>query len=358
MTLLIIYISVALGFSFLCSIAEAVILSVTSAHIALMEEQGSGAGRLLKQHKEDINRPLAAILTLNTIAHTVGAAGAGAQAAAVFGDVYVAIASAILTLLILVFSEIIPKTLGAHYWRQLAPATAYGLTGLIWLLYPFVKLSEWLTRGLTAEPTLNGFSREEFKVMAKISAQEGELKRHESRIMQNLLLMRETKARDVMTPRPVIFSLSETLSVGDYFEHHRHQRFSRIPIYNVARDKPTGFVLRADLLQAQAEGNQELPLRRFRRELPGLLAELSLSQAYDELMRHRAHIMLAVDEYGSTQGLLTLEDVLETLLGLEIVDEGDRVTNMQRLARQLWKRRARQMGLDLQHHGDNSNPPT
>ena len=348
MTLLITYVLIALVFSFLCSIAEAVILSVTPAHIALLEEQGHSAGRRLQRHKAEINRPLAAILTLNTIAHTVGAAGAGAQAAAVFGDPYVGVASAVLTLLILIFSEIIPKTLGAHYWRPLAPATAYGLTLLIWALYPLVRLSEWMTGHLTAQPTLNGFSREEFAAMAKVSAAEGELKRRESRILQNLLLMRDTRVKDAMTPRPVMFTLADGLDVGGYFARHGQQSFSRIPVYGADAERPNGFVLRSDLLYQQARGNSEAPLRRFRRELPAVLDELSLSQALDELLHRHAHIALVVDEYGATKGLLTLEDVLETLLGLEIIDEGDRVADMQRLARQLWKRRAKAMGIDVQ----------
>ena len=162
MILLITYVTIALLFSFLCSIAEAVILSVSPAHIALLEKEGKPSGKIMRLLKKDISKPLAAILTLNTITHTMGAAGAGAQAAIVFGNAYVGIASAILTLLILIFSEIIPKTLGAHYWRQLTSVTAYGLRGLVWVLYPFVKISEWITRGMTSGPNLSGFSREEF----------------------------------------------------------------------------------------------------------------------------------------------------------------------------------------------------
>lgn len=172
MLLLFLYVMIALGFSFLCSIAEAVLLSVTTPYITLLQQQGNKAGELLGQLKADINSPLAAILTLNTVAHTIGAAGAGAQAASVFGSAYVGVASAVLTLLILVFSEIIPKTLGAHYWKQLAPLTAYALLGLVRLLYPFVKLSEVLTRGLTHGPGLTGFNREELSAMAELSASE------------------------------------------------------------------------------------------------------------------------------------------------------------------------------------------
>ncbi len=347
MFLLITYILIALVFSFLCSIAEAVLLSVNSAYIALLVKEGKKAGAQLNALKSDINKPLAAILTLNTIAHTVGAAGAGAQAAKVFGNNYVGIASAVLTLLILVFSEIIPKTLGAHYWRQLAPVTAYALKGLVLLLYPFVKLSELLTQGLTHGPTLAGFSRQEFSAMAEVSANEGQLAKFESSILRNLLLLRKTPIADAMTPRTVVFSLSGTLRVEEFFHKYDHIRFSRIPIYTDNRDEVTGFVLRSDLLLAQARGNTDNRLEKYRRELPALLSTMSLSRAFDEFMRHRAHIMLVVDEYGGLKGLLTLEDVIETLLGLEIVDEGDEDVDMQQLARRLWKRRAKEMEIDL-----------
>jgi CBS domain containing-hemolysin-like protein len=348
MLLLFTYVIIALGFSFLCSIAEAVILSVTTPYITLMQQQGRHAGELLGRLKADINSPLAAILTLNTIAHTIGAAGAGAQAAAVFGNAYVGIASAVLTLLILVFSEIIPKTLGAHYWKQLAPATAHALRGLIWLLYPFVKLSEVLTRGLTHGPGLIGFNREELAAMAEISAREGQLQPREIKILKNLLRLRETRVSDAMTPRTVIFSLSEELSVEEFFWKYEDKRFSRIPIYRDDPSQLNGFVLRSDLLLAQARGNTDSKLLTYRRELPALPESVSLSQAFDEFLHQRAHIMIVVDEYGSIEGLLTLEDILETLIGMEIVDEGDAATDMQQHARRLWRRRARDMGLEFE----------
>ncbi len=347
MLLLITYILIALVFSFLCSIAEAVILSVTSAHIALLEKEGKRSGRQLRRLKADINKPLAAILTLNTIAHTVGAAGAGAQAAKVFGSAYVGIASAVLTLLILVFSEIIPKTLGAHYWRQLAPMSAYSLKGLVWLLYPFVKLSEFITKGLTHGPNLTGFSRREFVAMAELSVKEGQLGKQESIIMKNLLRLRKTEIAAAMTPRTVVFSLPETLLVDDFFHNYGQVRFSRIPIYADNKDQVTGFVLRSDLLLAQARGNSDSPLSKYRRSIPALLAKMSLSQAFDEFIRLRAHIILVVDEYGGIKGVLTLEDLIETVLGLEIVDEGDEEVDMQQFARRLWRRRAKEMKLDL-----------
>ena len=241
MTLLIVYIAVALLFSFLCSIAEAVLLSVTTPYIALQEKRHPRTGNILRELKQDINRPLAAILTLNTIAHTVGAAGAGAQAAAVFGNAWVGLVSAILTLLILVFSEIIPKTLGAHYWKALAPATAHGLRYLVLALYPFVLLSVRLTGKLTDETTLTGFSREEFLVMADLSAREGRLAPQESRILKNLLLLRRNPVRDAMTPRTVVFSLPSSMRVQSWFQRYHKSRFSRIPIYAKDRDPVTGF---------------------------------------------------------------------------------------------------------------------
>lgn len=347
MLLLIVYILVALVFSFLCSIAEAVLLSTTSAHIALLEKEGKSSGKLLRKLKADINKPLAAILTLNTIAHTIGAAGAGAQAANVFGSAYVGIASAVLTLLILIFSEIIPKTLGASYWRQLAPSTGYVLRGLVVVFYPFVLLSEFLTRGLTSEPKLIGFSRKEFAAMAELSVKEGQLETQESIIFKNLLRLRKTPIADAMTPRTVVFSLSEEMQVGEFFRKYNQVRFSRIPIYAENRDKVTGFVLRSDLLLAQARGNSDKQLKNYSRDLPVLLASMSLARAFEAFMCNRAHIMLVIDEYGGVKGLLTLEDLLETLLGLEIIDEGDENTDMQQLARKLWRRRAKEMGLDI-----------
>jgi CBS domain containing-hemolysin-like protein len=333
MLLLVVYVSTALGFSFLCSIAEAVILSVNAPYIRVLQQRGRRAGVLLDTLKQDINSPLAAILTLNTIAHTVGAAGAGAQAA---------------KLLILVFSEIIPKTLGAHHWKRLAPLTAYLLRGLIWLLYPFVVLSQALTRGLARGPTLTGFSREELAAMAEISAREGQLEPQEITILTNLLRLRKSRVTDVMTPRTVVFSLDEDLTVEQFFWKYGSQRFSRIPIYSEDPGHLDGFVLRSDLLLAQARGNTDTRLSTYRREMSALPATTPLSRAFDAFLRQRAHIMMVVDEYGSIEGIVTLEDLLETLLGLEIVDESDATIDMQALARRLWRKRARDMGLNIE----------
>ena len=346
MFLLITFVLFALVFSYLCSIAEAVILSVTPAYTVILGKQGRTSGRLLGRLKADIGKPLAAILTLNTIAHTVGAAGAGAQASVVFGSAYLGVASAVLTLLILIFSEIIPKTLGAHHWRKLAPATAHGLRFLIWLLYPFVLLSEKLTGGMVEGATLSGFSRSEFAAMADLSAEEGLLAERESEILKNLMELRKTSARDVMTPRTVVYSLPETTTVQEFFQACGEIRFSRIPVYGDDPDQVNGFVLRADMLLAQARGESGKTLRSYRRELPVLPESVSLARAFTLLLRLDSHIALVVDEYGDLQGILTLEDIFETLLGLEIVDEGDETVDMQELARDQWKRRAEEIGFE------------
>ena len=352
MTLLIVYVAVALIFSFLCSIAEAVLLSVTTAHITVLEQEGRSSGTLLRELKSDINKPLSAILTLNTIAHTVGAVGAGAQAAIVFGSAWVGIASAVLTLMILVFSEIIPKTLGATYWRSLASTTAHSLKFLVWVLYPFVKMSELLTKGLSRNPELEGFSREEFAAMADLGEQEGQLEERESLILKNMFLLHETRVTDVMTPRPVVFSLPESLAVSEYFDSHYDSRFSRIPVYSGDREHLTGFVLKDDLLLAQARNNTANTLAHYRRDLPALLDTTSLSDAFEEILHKRGHIMMIVDEYGGMEGIITMEDILETLLGLEIMDESDKTADMQQHARRMWRKRAQEMGLEIPTEGD------
>ena len=347
MTLLIIYISFALLISFLCSIAEAVLLSVTTAHISVLEQEEKQAGPLLRQLKGDINKPLAAILTLNTIAHTVGAVGAGAQAVLVFGNAWLGVISALMTLMILVFSEIIPKTLGATYWRSLSGITAHGLKLLIRLLYPFVVMSELLTRKLSHENQIEGFSREEFAAMADLGEQEGQLAERESRILKNMFLLHETVVTDVMTPRPVVFSLPESLTVYDYFDKHYDSRFSRIPVYSDHDEQLTGFVLKDDLLLAQARHNTDSTLETYRRDLQTLSDKSSLSDAFDEVLHQRAHIMVIIDEYGGMEGIITMEDILETLLGLEIMDESDKTADMQQYARRMWKKRAETMGISL-----------
>ncbi len=340
MLLLTFYVMLALGVSFLCSIAEAVILSVSSAFISVQEKAGKASGKLLRHLTTDINKPLSAILTLNTIAHTMGAAGAGAQAAAVFGDAYLGLISAILTLLILVFSEIIPKTLGATFWRQLAPVTAYFLKYLVLLLYPFVKMSEKLTQGFKEESPLRGLSRTELSAMAELSAEEGQLASREMNFLQNLLNLHELRIKDAMTHRTAVFALPENMTVQTYFHKHDDSKFSRIPIYEEnEQEKINGFVMKPDLLLAQARGNGNKPLAEYRREMVVLLSNMPLANAFDHFLNQRANMLLVVDEYGGLEGILTMEDLLETLLGINIWDEKDNQVNMKNFAKALARRR-------------------
>jgi CBS domain containing-hemolysin-like protein len=346
MTLLILFIALALGFSFLCSIMEAVLLSVTPQYVARVERSGKGRfGKRLRALRDDVDRPLAAILSLNTIAHTVGAAGAGAQAAAVFGDVYVGLISAALTFLILVFSEIIPKTLGAVHWRGLAPIVVRLIIPTIWVMWPLVKLADGLTALLASGKRGVLVHRDEFIALAEAGPEEGFLHEEESRILKNLLRFRQVRARDIMTPRTVVFALPETMSVSEALETHPDIHFSRIPIHSRNLDHVTGFVLKSDLLLRAVQRRGDSPLVELRRPIDVVPGEMPLHTLFDHFLDERVHIAMVVDEYGGMQGLATLEDLIETLLGLEIVDEADATQDMQELARREWRKRAKRMGI-------------
>lgn len=347
MLLLIVFAFTALFFSFLCSIAEAVMLSVRRPFVEKMAKEGSRAGKILQNLQGKIHEPLAAILTLNTIANTVGATGVGAQAAVVYGNAYLGIVSGILTLLILVFSEIIPKTIGAVYWRQLAPYIAFYLKYLVMFLYPFVILSQYLTGMLTPKSAISGLSRDEFSAMADLGQAEGQLDANESRILKNLFRFNTTTVADIMTPSTVVFSLPADMTVAEYCTVHEGSPFSRIPIFTELPDHVTGFVLRTEILLAQANDRHEITIGSFQRDIRAIPDQQHLSRLFTFLMEQRMHMALVVDEYGSLEGLVTMEDLIETLIGLEIVDEEDKVTDMRVLARRLWRRRAGRMGLDL-----------
>ena len=347
MTLLIAYVSLALGVSFLCSVMEAVLLSVTPSFVAQTEKRQPRLGERLRRLKEDVDRPLAAILSLNTIAHTVGATGAGAQAVAEFGETWVGVISAVLTFLILVVSEIIPKTLGAVYWRQLVPAVVRLLAPTVMLMWPLVKMAQGLTVLLARGEKPKVVSREELAALADLGTQEGIVDEGESRILKNLFRFGEVRARDIMTPRTVVFALPESLTVGEMVEAHPRIRFSRLPVYSENLDRVTGFVLKQDALLRAATDAGDTPLRELRRPLQAVSEEMLLRGLFERLVTQRAHICLVVDEYGGTSGIVTLEDLLETLLGLEIVDEGDSVHDMQELVRQKWRERAERLGLKV-----------
>ncbi len=346
MFLLYLYLGLAIGVSFLCSILEAVLLSVNPSYIAVLERKGRKSASTLRNLKDNIDRPLSAILSLNTIAHTIGAAGVGAQAQVVFGEAYVTITSIVLTLLILVLSEIIPKTLGATYWRILAPLAATLLRGMIVILYPFVVLSRGITVLLARKGTENpSISREEIGAMAELGAEEGVVEEEESQIFKNLIRFSSLRVKDIMTPRIVVLDFHEEKTVGEVFEEMEEIRFSRLPVYGENRDDVTGYVLKNDMLIQVARDDKDVQLEELKREVLIVPEMLSLRDLFERLLERQEHIAVAVDEYGGVSGVVSMEDVVETLLGMEIMDEVDAIEDMQKLARQQWMKRAKRLGI-------------
>lgn len=345
MGLLVVYLFLAIAISFLCSIMEAVILSVSMSFLQTRANEGSRQALKLKKMKNNIDRPLAAILSINTIAHTVGAAGVGAQAVVVFGEAYFGLISAILTLLILIFSEIIPKTIGARYWRQLALPSAAILEGMIYVSYPLVLISKWITKIFSSDKQQATVSREEIAAMASLGKQEGVFEESEQKVISNLVRLRTIKIRRVMTPRTVLLAAPESLTLTEFFKNKEYLRYSRIPIYKENIDKITGYVLKYDVLEKLADDRFDMQLRDIRREMLITYENFSIPRVFEQLLESKEHIALIVDEYGGVEGIATLEDIFETLLGLEITDETDSQIDMQKLAREKWWRRARRMNI-------------
>ena len=340
------YLILALGVSFLCSILEAALLSMPPSFVRQMERAGGRFGKRLAQLKDDIDQSLAAILTLNTVAHTVGAAGVGSQAVAVFGEAYFGVISAVLTLLILLLSEIIPKTLGAQHWRSLAKFTTYSCRAIVIGTYPLVMLSKRITALLGSQGhEAASVSRDEFITLAHIGKSEGVLADNESRMIRSLIRFRDLKVESVMTPRTVIGSLPESLSCGEATAQPQATRFTRIPLYADNKDEISGYILKTDLLQELADDRPETTLGKLKRDIRSVSEFDSLSKLFDELLTRNEHIAIVVDEFGTASGLVTLEDVIETLIGLEIVDESDTEVDMRELARKKWEERARNIGL-------------
>jgi CBS domain containing-hemolysin-like protein len=345
--LLIIYVLLALVFSFLCSVAESVLLSITPSYIEGQKERRPKHAALLKRLRQDnVDRSLAAILTLNTIAHTVGAIGAGAKATVVFGSAWFGLFSAVITLLILFLSEILPKTLGAIYWSKLVGPISYFVNILIVALYPIVWISERLTKLISHGKDIHIFSRDEFIAMAQVGVETGHIRDKESRIIRNIFHFDSLRVNDIMTPRAVIFALPENMKINDSLKQVTQTPFSRLPIYTTYIDDITGFVLKKDVLANAAQKRGDEKLKALKREIPVVPESVSLTALLERFLKDRQHIAIVVNEYGGTDGLVTLEDLIETLMGMEIMDETDDVKDMRDLARQQWKERAKTMGLD------------
>jgi len=341
MVLLSAYLLLAVLVSFLCSIMEAVLLTTPSSFVAMKEGEGNKGAALFGKQKVNIDRPLSAILTLNTIAHTVGAAGVGAQATVVFGEVYFGLISVVLTIIILVFSEILPKTIGAYYWKSLVPFAGYVLNGMVYIAYPLVRASEAMTRLITGKASgATSMSREEFSAMVDIGEQEGVIGSAESKIIQNIIKLRNIKVEDVMTPRVVVETAPENMTIEEFHKVRSYRHFSRIPVYSPAgKEEITGFVHRQDVIENMANDNYTLELSAIKRPIIVVPNLQPLTVLWERLLNKKAHIALVVDEYGGFEGVVTLEDVIETILGLEIMDERDVTADMQQYARERWKQR-------------------
>ena len=334
MTALITYFVTALVVSFLCSLLESVLLSISITHVSVLEKNGSHSGKIMAELKENINRPLAAILTINTVANTVGAAGVGAQTMVLYGNEWVAIASGILTLSILIFSEIIPKTIGAVYNKSLSSFTAYTVRSLMVIAYPFVVLSEFMA-GLIHSGENGGeskASREELLAMAEISEDEGSIDEQEGDIIENLMKLDDIAIEEVMTPRSVVFALNQNRTVGEVVEKHSPIAFSRIPVFDEDLDNVIGLVNRYTLVNEQAEDRFDIKMSELMKPIHTVKERESVSDVLDQFVKRRQQIFMVTDDFGTTTGLISLEDAIETLLGVEIVDEHDNVVDMRKLA--------------------------
>jgi CBS domain containing-hemolysin-like protein len=334
------YLLLALSLSFICSLFEAVLLSTPISFVNMLEAEGDKKASQLKRLKENVDKPLSAILSINTVAHTIGAAGVGAQAVTLFGEVYFGVISAILTFLILIFSEIIPKVIGANYWRRLALPIVPWLNALIVIAYPFVLLSEFFSKIISRGKSETTVSREEVFAMAVIATEEGEFEVSENIIIQNLQKLEFVKVEDVMTPQIVVSIAREEMTVAEFYKNKDFLHYARIPVYaDGNEDHITGYVLRQKVLEQLANDNFSIKLSDIKRGVISADEGESIMKLWERLLHEKEHIAIVTDEYGSFNGIVTLEDIIESILGLEIVDETDQFTDMQQYARQKWNER-------------------
>ncbi|SEL88430.1 Hemolysin, contains CBS domains [Colwellia chukchiensis] len=340
MTLLLIYLAIAIGVSFLCSVLEAVLLSITPSYVEQTQTEKPKSGAVLAKVKTRLEESLASILILNTFAHTMGAAGVGAQAIRVFGEKWETLIAVLLTLVILYFSEIIPKTLGATFWRNLAVPSAHIIAWLVRIVYPLVWLSTRLTRTFKQDKA-SEITREEIIALASLGHKDGSLFSQENEYLSNMLNLRELRTADVFTPRTVVHMLHQDMTVTEALNHPKTSQFTRMPVYGANIDDNVGKVIKGDLYEAERNGQGAEPIRNFVTELTAVSEKLPVQQLLDLFIKYHVHMYLVEDEYGQTSGVVTLEDAIETLLGREIVDESDTVTDMQALARDKYRDRLR-----------------
>jgi len=350
---LISYLFLALFVSFMCSIMESVLLSTPQSFLVVKQGKGERWASSYLNLKLNIDKPLSAILSLNTVAHTVGAAGVGAQAVKVFGEAYFGVVSAVLTLLILVFTEIIPKTIGARYWRNLSWFSYVTIRFMIVITYPLVVVSAIITRMISRDYKEQTTSREEIAALASIGTDEGLFTDKENRIIQNILRLKNIRVTEILTPRVVMVSADENLPLKEFYRNKDYLKFSRIPVYSGNPENITGYVFRQQVFENLAEDRHDISLKVLRREIMVFPDSIVLFALWEKLLEKKEHLALIVDEYGGVEGIVTMEDVIETLLGLEIIDKKDTVTDMQKFARERWKsRQAKYAMLDKLRSGE------
>lgn len=317
-------------------------MSINSSYVALEVQEGHRHGILLERLKDNIDRPLAAILTLNTISHTAGASAIGAQIHELYGNTMVTVTSIALTLSILIFSEILPKIVGATYWKSIAPFSAYTIQAMIFLVYPIVRCSEAMGK-MFSRPDEASVTREEMIAAAELGAEEGELHKKESNVIKNLLMLNELFVSDIMTPRSVFFALDADLTVEEVAAKYKPIRFSRIPVYQANLDNIIGMTHRYKILEALSHDHHKTKIREITTSINSVPERMTVSAAIEFFVKQKEHLALAVDEYGIVTGLVTLEDAIETLLGVEIVDEFDNITDMRQYALEQWQIRKNQI---------------
>ncbi len=346
-TLIVVFFLISIFASFLCSVLEAVLLSISPAYAQRQLAENPPVGEALTEFQQNIDRPLAAILTLNTIAHTVGAIGVGAQAAVIWGDSWAAsvVVPVVMTLAILILSEIIPKTLGAMYWQELSGFTVKALKLIIIALAPLVYVSQFITRILLRGKNKSVLSRADFTAMAELGARDGVFSEGESKLLANVMRFNKVSARDVMTPRTVVIAAQQEQTLSDFHQQHSDLRFSRIPLYSDSKDSVTGYFLKDELLASLLENQHDKPLSSLKRELQAVPEDFPIPELFTHFTTEHTHIAMVVDEFGGMSGVVSMEDVIETLLGLEIVDEVDQDVDMQAMARKQWEKRAERVGL-------------
>ena len=338
MELLIIFFILSVGVSFLCSILESVLLSINMSYVAVLEKEKPSVGGLLRHHKENINKSIASVLILNTIANTLGAAAVGAQASKIFGNDAVVYVSVVLTFAILFISEIIPKTIGAIYWKQLAPAAAYFIKVFIWITYPIILSTLAVTNKISSGKTdAHSLTKEELLESMLMSEDEGIIDEKESDVIENILNLDNIKVSEVLTPRSVVFALDENMKIKDVIQTQSAIfKFSRIPIYNGSLEDVTGLVLTKKIFK-QALEDDSVTLSSIKKDMFSINENIPVSKALDMLISKKDHMFLVTDNYDQTEGIITLEDCVETILGVEIMDESDTTEDMRELAKRKMK---------------------